>query len=448
MKNTTDLIIAITALHVASMRAAESPAAPPGQTAPQAAVQPGQSAPKTVAPADVPKPATPEAVPPIPRQAPQSEPAAAAPADATSAAPSSDNETSFLHLNFRAASLDQVLNYFSEAAGYVINVKPGTSVRGKVDLWNSNPLTRAEALDLLDTVLIQNGLAAIRNGKTLTIVNKDEAKTQNIPVNQGGDPDKIPITDKVVTQIIPVRFVEVGQLVKDLQPLVSTQTTMTADEAGNSIVITDTQANIHKVAEIIRAIDMSAEDFTVLKVFRLSNADPTETADLLTSLFPDDSRSGSGSSQSPFAGGGGFRSRFFGGGGGGGGGGSSNSQNQRIKKRNKVIAVADQRTASVVVSANRDLMDQIADVVADLDGDPRKQMVTVIPAPHTDPDQLRQVMQDIFSGQNSANNRNQNQSGALQQRSNAQNQQNNSSSRTSMTGSTRGGGAAGGGFGQ
>ena len=444
MKNTTYLIIAITALQAASIRAAEAPGAQPEQTAPKAVV-PASDAPKPTAPA--------EAAPPIPRQAPQSEPAAAAPVDATAAAPSNDNETNFLHLNFRAASLDQVLNYFSEAAGYVINVKPGTSVRGKVDLWNSNPLTRAEALDLLDTVLIQNGLAAIRNGKTLTIVNKDEAKTQNIPVNQGGDPDKIPLTDKVVTQIIPVRFVEVAQLVKDLQPLVSTQTTMTADEAGNSIVITDTQANIHKVAEIIRAIDMSAEDFTVLKVFRLSNADPTETADLLTSLFPDDSRSGSGSSQSPFAGGGGFRSRFFGGfggggGGGGGGGSSSNSQNQRIKKRNKVIAVADQRTASVVVSANRDLMDQIADVIADLDGDPRKQMVTVIPAPHTDPDQLRQVMQDIFSGQNSANNRNQNQSGALQQRSNAQNQQNNSSSRTSMTGSTRGGGAAGGGFGQ
>jgi len=246
--------------------------------------------------------------------------APASPADATNAASTNDNGSNMLHLNFHAASLDQVLNYFSEAAGYIINIKPGTSVRGKVDVWNSNPLTRAEALDLLDTVLVQNGLAAIRTGKTLTIVNKDEAKTQQIPVIQGGDPDKIPITDKIVTQIIPVRFVEVVQLVKDLQPLVSTQTTMTADEAGNSIVITDTQANIHKVAEIVRAIDMSAEDFTVLKVFRLANADPTETADLLTSLFPDDSRSG-GNSQSPFAGGGGGFRRFFGGFGGGQGGG-------------------------------------------------------------------------------------------------------------------------------
>src|SRR3954469_11923501 len=156
-----------------------------------------------------------------------------------------------LMLNFRGASLEQVLSYLSEAAGYIINIRPGTSVRGKVDVWSSEPVTRDDALNLLDTVLNQNGLAAIRNGRMLSIVNRDEAKTQNIPVIQGADPKTIPLTDKIVTQIIPVRFVEASQLLKDLQPLVSMNVTMTANEAGNAIVITDTQANIHKVAEIV-----------------------------------------------------------------------------------------------------------------------------------------------------------------------------------------------------
>ena len=100
--------------------------------------------------------------------------------------------TNMLMLNFRGASLDQVLSYFSEAAGFVINVKPGTSVRGKVDVWSNDPITKDEAVNLLDTVLNQNNLAAIRHGRTFTIVNKDEAKTQNIPVIQGGDPATIP----------------------------------------------------------------------------------------------------------------------------------------------------------------------------------------------------------------------------------------------------------------
>ncbi|HSU55051.1 MAG TPA: secretin N-terminal domain-containing protein [Candidatus Dormibacteraeota bacterium] len=393
------------------------------------------------------------APPPVPAEAPITNAPLAEPIVATASSGSAEGGTNMLKLNFRGASLDQVLSYFSEAAGYVINVKPGTSVRGKVDVWSSDPLTREEALNLLDTVLYQNQLAAIRNGKTLTIVNRDEAKTQNVPVIQGGDPERIPMTDKVVTQIIPVRFVEVGQLVKDLQPLVSTQTTMTADDAGNSIVITDTQANIHKVAEIVRAIDMSAEDFTELHVFKLKHADPTETSDLLSNLFPDDSRSGN--SQSPFSGGGGggsFRRMMFGGGFGGGGqssggsGSGSNSQSQRIKKRNRVIAVADQRTTSVVVSCSRDLMQQISDVVAELDNDPSGvQTVTVVHPKVADVQQVMQVLQEAFpstsnnqSRQNSAQ-----QNSPLSSRVTTQTQQNNNNARTSMGGSGSRGGPAG-----
>jgi type II secretory pathway component GspD/PulD (secretin) len=372
-----------------------------------------------------------------------------------------DNDTNTLRMNFHAASLDLVLNHLSEAAGFVVNIKPGTSVKGKVDVWSNDPLTREEALNLLDTVLNQNGLAAIRNGKTITIVNKDEAKTQNIPVIQGNDPDKIPVSDKIVTQIVPVRFVEVAQLVKDLQPLVSSLTTMTANEAGNAIVITDTQANIRKVVEVIHAIDMGAEDFTEVRLFKLANADPTETADMLTNLFPDDSKQGS-SGQSPFSTNpffSRFASRFGGGGGGpggssgggpGGGGNNSNNQNQRIKKRNRVIAVADQRTASVVVSASKDLMEQIAEVVTQLDGDSKgRQMVTVFNPQATDPEELRQVMTDLFNKSGTANNNRNNTSGqnssALQNRSNTQNQQNNSASRSGSLGSGSRGGVGGGG---
>jgi general secretion pathway protein D len=370
-------------------------------------------------------------------------------APAADTAVSSENSTNGLRLNFRGVPLDMVLNYLSEAAGFIINIKPGTSTRGKVDVWSSQTLSREEALNLLDTVLNQNGLAAIRNGRTLTIVNRDEAKTHDIPVRLESDPKKIPRTDEIVTQIIPVRFVEVGQLIKDLQPLVSTQTTMTANEAGNAIVITDTQANIRRVAEIIQDIDMGAEAVTQVRVFRLTNADPTETADLLSNLFPDDSKAGGGG-QSPIFGA--FASRFasrFGGGppggGGGGGGGAGGGGDQRIKKRARVIAVADQRTSSVVVSAAKELMEQIEGVIEDLDKDHRsKQTVRIYQLQNADPQEAQQVLSDIFGKNNTQNNRNNaNQNDPLVNRSTTQNQQNNAATR-STTGSSGSRGVTGG----
>ena len=96
-----------------------------------------------------------------------------------------------------------------------------------------------------------------------------------------------------MTQIIPIRFVEARQLVSDLSSFVSPQATVVANEAGNSIVITDTQSNIRHLAEIIQAVDNSAEAETEIRVFRLKYANPTDVATELASVFPS-STSGSG----------------------------------------------------------------------------------------------------------------------------------------------------------
>ncbi len=380
---------------------------------------------------------TPESTPPVASPAapvaPESKPAPpavveAAPAPAAPETIQTNNlaltDTNLLRLNFRGAPLDTVLNYLSEAAGFIINLE--ATPRGRVDVWSATAVTREEAMELLDSVLRKNGLAAIRNGRTLTIVNRDEAKIHSIPVKLGSDPQTIPRTDEIVTQILPVRYVEVAQLVKDIQPLVSMQTTITANEAGNSLVITDSQANIRRIAEIIQAIDMGAEDVTEVHVFRLQYSDPTEMADLLTSLFPDESRSSSQSGQ------GGFRGFFgrFGPPGMMGNSSSSSStgaQTQRVKRRARVLAVPDPRTASLVVTAAKDLMPQIEDVVKELDSNPaRKQSVHVYQLQNADAEEVQQVLQDMFERNSTSSNRRQSQSSTLSNRRTTQENSNNS----------------------
>ena len=72
---------------------------------------------------------------------------------------------------------------------------------------------------------------------------------------------------EMVTQIIPIRFVDAAQLVSDLSVFVSQQATIMANTAGNSIIITDTQANILHLMKIIKAVDDSAEMETIVKTF-------------------------------------------------------------------------------------------------------------------------------------------------------------------------------------
>ncbi len=308
-------------------------------------------------------------------------------------------------LNFRNAPLDMVLSHMSEAAGFVIVLD--TPVRGSVNVISSHPVSKDEAVDLLNAVLNKNGYAAIRNGRTLTIVDKATAKTRNIPVKIGSNPALIPVNDEIVTQIIPIRFVEAQQLVTDLSAFVSPQATIVANEAGNSVVVTDTQANIRHLAEIIKAIDSSAEGETEIRVIYLKFANPSDVVTLLGTVFPNQT-SGNSQTQSPFrfGGPGGFGGFGRGGGGNGGrggrggggnGGGAAGGTTDRAQKQTQVVAAADLRTSSVVITAAKDMMPQIESMVRELDvRSSRDQSVHVFKMENGDPQQALQILQNMF----------------------------------------------------
>jgi general secretion pathway protein D len=351
------------------------------------------------------------------------------------AEPVGTNNPDALRMNFSNAPLDMVLNYLSDAAGFIIIMD--TKVNGNVNVISGHPMTRDEAVNLLNEVLNKNGYAAIRNGRTLTIVDKNEAKTRDIPVKTGNDPAQVPNNAEIVTQIIPVRFVEARQLVSDLTSFVSPQATVVANEAANSIVVTDTQANIRHLMEIIRAVDNSAEAETEIRVFRLKYANPTDVATELGNIFPS-STSGSGT-QAPirFGGRGGFFQRMM------ASQNNNNSSDDRIKKATQVTAVADARIQAVIVTAPKDLMEQIAAMMTDLDvPSTRDQKVYVFHMDNGDPQQAVQVLQNMFQGSGSTRGTggtSSSQNSALMQRA----QNNITTSGSSSAGSTSGFGTTG-----
>ncbi len=388
------------------------------------------------------------------------------PAETTSTpvlTPAASGGSTGIQMNFRNAPLEQVLEYLSEAAGFIIVLD--APVKGTVNVISAKPMSQDEAVDFLSSVLNKNGLAAIRDGRTLTIVDRAVAKTRDIPVKVNNDPRMIPKNDEIVTQIIPIRYVEADQLAKDLASFISPQATFVANVAGNSIVMTDTQANIRHMVEIIKAIDSSAEAETEIRVFHLTHASPSDVATALSGVFPSSSGSGNNNQApvrfggSPFGGGGGFAAMMGGFGGGGGrggggggggraGGGSSSGQNDRIRRASQVLAVADARTSSVIVTASKDLMSQIAGMVRELDvASPRDQQVHVFRMNNGDPQQAVQVLQNMF--QSTSGSRTgaggTSQNSALMQRQQNNNQTSGGTSGGSGTfGNSGGGGRAGG----
>ncbi|MDF3130473.1 secretin N-terminal domain-containing protein [Kiritimatiellaeota bacterium B1221] len=266
-------------------------------------------------------------------------------------------------LNFQDAPLSDVLNHLSEAAGFIIVAD--TPPQGTVNAVSHQPLSVDEAYDLLNTLLLDKGYVAIRNGRILKIVARDQAHKQYLPVHAGSNPETIPMKEEMVTQILPVRHAKVEPLIETLRMLLNDNTRIAANEDSNAIVMTDTQMNIRRVAEILDALDTSVSSISSLRVFPLEYADATELAEVMEKVFESSTSSSSNAN-------GGNQMNFRMGGRGGRPGGQtqqadSSSSSTALAAGSKVVTVADERSNSLIVSAPEGLMETLAELIEQVD---------------------------------------------------------------------------------
>ena len=328
---------------------------------------------------------------------PSPTPAVAAPqagAPAPSPTPMPKLAPGQLRLNFQNASLGDVLNYLSEAAGFII--LQDMPVMGTINVVSKQPVSEEDAVDLLNSVLLDKGYTAIRNGRILKIVSRNGAQKQDLPVKTGSDPTQIPRKDGMVNQIIPVRYVDAAKLVENLRPLLSLDATLTANEASNALLLVDTQTNIHRIAEIVNALDTSVSSISAIRVFPLQYADSKSLAGVLTQLFTTDQNTGKS------GGGGGGR------GGsappwaamlaGGGGGNSQPAPGAAQLAASRVVAVSDDQSNSIIVSAPETVMMTIADIINRIDTNISDITETrIFRLEHADATELSNILNSLYS---------------------------------------------------
>ena len=69
-----------------------------------------------------------------------------------------------------------------------------------------------------------------------------------------------------------------------------------------------------------------------------------------------------------------------------------------MKKMGKVLAVPDPRTSSLIVTASKTLMPQIAAMIAELDSDKgKREIVSYFELQNADPQDVYQNLQDLFN---------------------------------------------------
>ena len=311
-----------------------------------------------------------------------------------------------IRLNFQNASLTDVLNSLSASAGFIIVQEQPVS--GTINLVSQQPVTADEAVDALNSVLADKGFVGIRNGRVLKIIPREGAQQRNLPVVVGSDPQTIPLKDNLVTQILPVRYLDVGKLVDTLRPLLSANATIASNDASNAILLTDTQVNIHRIAQIISALDTNVSSISVIKVYGLHYADAKELADLLTQLSRPTrptTATASNRAASP-ASGSSDAAAVEDAAATGGGGGNTQQQPESAAREAaaRVVAVADETTNSVVVSAPDEYINAIGDIVSKLDTNTTELTETqIFKLLHADATEVTTQLTSLYADSTTAN---------------------------------------------
>ena len=186
------------------------------------------------------------------------------------------SSASAVTLNLKNAELLTFIETVSQATGKNFIIDP--QVQGKVNVISSTEIDNEELYHLFLSVLRVHGYIAVEGDDFTKILPQSNLKENSSFISSTSN-------DIIVTTTIAIANVPANQLVPVLRPIISQYGLLAAYTPSNSIVVTDTQANITRLNKVIAELDKEIDDD--YEVIALKNTSAEEIAQVIKSLFPD-----------------------------------------------------------------------------------------------------------------------------------------------------------------
>jgi general secretion pathway protein D len=154
-------------------------------------------------------------------------------------------------LNFVDADIESVIAAVGDYTNTTFIIDP--RVKGTVTLVSEKELTKAQAFQLLTSVLRLRGYTVVTGNGYTKVVPEADAKLQAGPIQAGAVRG-----DQIATQIFHLKFESANNLVAVLRPLISPNNTINANPGNNTLIITDYADNLLRLGKIISSLDVPA----------------------------------------------------------------------------------------------------------------------------------------------------------------------------------------------
>jgi len=192
----------------------------------------------------------------------------------------STSEKPYVTIDFDNVDIAIFIKFISELTGknFVID----KAVRGKVTIISPTKISVKEAYRVFESVLEVHGYTTVPAGSVTKIVPAVQARSKDIETRLRLE--AISPEDKVVTQLIPLKYADPNELKKLFAPLISKSSVIVSYAPTGMLLITDVLSNIKRLLRIVDAIDVEGigEEISIVP---LEHAMATVMAKSLTTLF-------------------------------------------------------------------------------------------------------------------------------------------------------------------
>lgn len=272
----------------------------------------------------------------------------------------------FISIDFSNVDINVLIKFMSELTGknFVVDQR----VRGKVTIISPSKISVDEAYKVFESVLEVHGFTTVQAGEIIKIIPSPDARAKNIETMLEDD-SRSP-EDKVVTQLIPLRYADAAAIKRIIAPLISRSSVALAYAPTNTLILTDFYSNIKRLLKILKAIDVTGVG-RQLSVIPLEYANAVKFAKLLESIFKE--------------------------------------RRRRPKKGlamsdDEIKFVADERTNTIILLASEDETGRIKQLIELLDKEtpPGDEKIRVYYLEHATAEELAEVLQSLSGKQRAA----------------------------------------------
>lgn len=191
-------------------------------------------------------------------------------------------------MEYPNADVLSVLRFYEQLTGKRLVID--NTVQGQVNIVVNTPMTREEAIKIIELNLILNGFSLVpAEGDIIKVIGSSKnPRTAGVPIIT--TPEALPEGDRVVSYLFKLRHADPTELANTLNSYIAAQvwTSVVPLQSSQSLLVTESTSIIRNLMKVIEAVDIPPAE-VVSEFIPLRQADATDVLEKLQAIFQSDS---------------------------------------------------------------------------------------------------------------------------------------------------------------